>query len=215
MCLVRFDAGHERGLLLAVGTAEGMTFFPTDCRAGYIRLYRCVCLCVLGWTGGLVGGDGAVPHSLATIPSYHRSSQSTRPIHPLPPRSNSPPHQRAGRGLPPRTGPQDAARGRPRCPHALPRPPARRRRPFAAAVRPRPAEAAAQVRVPAASAPRGPAGGDGQPRVCVRRAGAPGGRAPALHACLACLPRCLSVWLSVCLSVFLSVSPSVPLSTGG
>lgn len=37
---VKFDSGHERGWLLAVGTAEGMTFFPTDCQAGYIRLYR-------------------------------------------------------------------------------------------------------------------------------------------------------------------------------
>ena len=46
MCFVRFDAGHARGWLLAVGTAEGMTFFPTDCQAGYIRLYRCARVCV-------------------------------------------------------------------------------------------------------------------------------------------------------------------------
>lgn len=40
MCLVRFEAGHEKGWLLAVGTAEGLTFFPTDCQAGYIRIYK-------------------------------------------------------------------------------------------------------------------------------------------------------------------------------
>jgi splicing factor 3B subunit 3 len=42
MCLVKFEGAHERGWLLAVGTAEGMTFFPTDCQAGYIRIYRWV-----------------------------------------------------------------------------------------------------------------------------------------------------------------------------
>ena len=42
MALVRFEgtALPDNSLLLAVGTAEQMTYFPTSCTAGYIRLYR-------------------------------------------------------------------------------------------------------------------------------------------------------------------------------
>jgi hypothetical protein len=46
MALVTFEGGGEGGassspgLLLAVGTAEAMTYFPTSCSAGYIRLYK-------------------------------------------------------------------------------------------------------------------------------------------------------------------------------
>jgi hypothetical protein len=42
MALVRFEgtALPDTSLLLAVGTAEQMTYFPTSCTAGYIRLYK-------------------------------------------------------------------------------------------------------------------------------------------------------------------------------
>jgi hypothetical protein len=42
MALVRFEgtALPDNSLLLAVGTAEQMTYFPTSCTAGYIRLYK-------------------------------------------------------------------------------------------------------------------------------------------------------------------------------
>lgn len=42
MCLVKFEGHvvHDSSTLLAVGTAEQMTYFPTSCTAGYIRLYR-------------------------------------------------------------------------------------------------------------------------------------------------------------------------------
>eukprot|EP00879_Flechtneria_rotunda_P016767 GHRR01017550.1.p1 GENE.GHRR01017550.1~~GHRR01017550.1.p1 ORF type:complete len:1036 (+),score=359.64 GHRR01017550.1:786-3893(+) len=42
MALVRFEGPGvpETSLLLAVGTAEQMTYFPTSCTAGYIRLYK-------------------------------------------------------------------------------------------------------------------------------------------------------------------------------
>ncbi|WIA12061.1 hypothetical protein OEZ85_012138 [Tetradesmus obliquus] len=42
MALVRFEGPGvpEASLLLAVGTAEQMTYFPTSCTAGYIRLYK-------------------------------------------------------------------------------------------------------------------------------------------------------------------------------
>eukprot|EP00877_Chromochloris_zofingiensis_P000800 jgi/Chrzof1/10720/Cz05g09290.t1 len=41
MCLVQFAPGaHDTSMLLAVGTAEGLTYFPTDCQSGYIRIYR-------------------------------------------------------------------------------------------------------------------------------------------------------------------------------
>jgi hypothetical protein len=42
MCLVKFE-GHavpDTSLLLAVGTAEQMTYFPTSCTAGFIRIYK-------------------------------------------------------------------------------------------------------------------------------------------------------------------------------
>ena len=42
MCLVQFPEAQEKAWLLAVGTAERLTYFPTDCAAGYIRMYRCV-----------------------------------------------------------------------------------------------------------------------------------------------------------------------------
>lgn len=32
--------GSEAEPLLAVGTAEGLAYFPTDCQQGFIRLYR-------------------------------------------------------------------------------------------------------------------------------------------------------------------------------
>lgn len=42
MALVRFEGTGlpDNSLLLAVGTAEQMTYFPTSCTAGYIRLYK-------------------------------------------------------------------------------------------------------------------------------------------------------------------------------
>eukprot|EP00878_Enallax_costatus_P010041 GHUV01010480.1.p1 GENE.GHUV01010480.1~~GHUV01010480.1.p1 ORF type:complete len:1094 (+),score=306.67 GHUV01010480.1:216-3497(+) len=42
MCLVKFEGQSvpDTSTLLAVGTAEQMTYFPTSCTAGYIRLYR-------------------------------------------------------------------------------------------------------------------------------------------------------------------------------
>lgn len=42
MTLVRFEGQNvpETSLLLAVGTAEQMTYFPTSCTAGYIRVYK-------------------------------------------------------------------------------------------------------------------------------------------------------------------------------
>eukprot|EP00775_Hariotina_reticulata_P013008 gene13008-13137_t len=42
MCLVKFEGQGvpDTSLLLAVGTAEQMTYFPTSCTAGYIRLYK-------------------------------------------------------------------------------------------------------------------------------------------------------------------------------
>ncbi|KAF6255086.1 CPSF A subunit region-domain-containing protein [Scenedesmus sp. NREL 46B-D3] len=42
MALVRFEGPNlpDSSLLLAVGTAEQMTYFPTSCTAGYIRLYK-------------------------------------------------------------------------------------------------------------------------------------------------------------------------------
>lgn len=42
MALVRFEGSGlpDTSLLLAVGTAEQMTYFPTSCTAGYIRLYK-------------------------------------------------------------------------------------------------------------------------------------------------------------------------------
>ena len=41
MALVQFTGAHDTSTLLAVGTAERMTYFPSDCTAGYIRIYRC------------------------------------------------------------------------------------------------------------------------------------------------------------------------------
>jgi splicing factor 3B subunit 3 len=40
MALVQFMGAHDTSTLLAVGTAERMTYFPLDCTAGYIRIYR-------------------------------------------------------------------------------------------------------------------------------------------------------------------------------
>lgn len=42
MCLVKFEGPNlpDTSTLLAVGTAEQMTYFPTSCTAGYIRIYR-------------------------------------------------------------------------------------------------------------------------------------------------------------------------------
>jgi hypothetical protein len=42
MALVRFEGPNlpDSSLLLAVGTAEQMTYFPTSCTAGYIRMYK-------------------------------------------------------------------------------------------------------------------------------------------------------------------------------
>jgi len=40
MALVQFTGAHDTSTLLAVGTAERMTYFPSDCTAGYIRIYR-------------------------------------------------------------------------------------------------------------------------------------------------------------------------------
>jgi hypothetical protein len=48
MALVQFAAGPDTSMLLAVGTAERLTYMPNDCAAGYIRIYR--------WGGG--GGGG-------------------------------------------------------------------------------------------------------------------------------------------------------------
>jgi hypothetical protein len=47
MCLVRFEGAGvpDASTLLAVGTAEQLTYFPTSCTGGHIRIYRCVCLC--------------------------------------------------------------------------------------------------------------------------------------------------------------------------
>jgi hypothetical protein len=50
MALVQFAAGPDTSMLLAVGTAERLTYMPNDCAAGYIRIYR--------WGGGGGGGVG-------------------------------------------------------------------------------------------------------------------------------------------------------------
>jgi hypothetical protein len=57
MALVQFAAGPDTSTLLAVGTAERLTYMPNDCAAGYIRIYRC------GQVMGRVGrGLGLTPH---------------------------------------------------------------------------------------------------------------------------------------------------------
>lgn len=40
MTLVQFTGAHDSSSLLAVGTAESLRYMPTECTAGYIRLYR-------------------------------------------------------------------------------------------------------------------------------------------------------------------------------
>jgi hypothetical protein len=43
MALVKFEGqggGDAANHLLAVGTAAGMTYFPTTCSQGFIRLYK-------------------------------------------------------------------------------------------------------------------------------------------------------------------------------
>ncbi|KAK9824249.1 hypothetical protein WJX72_008915 [[Myrmecia] bisecta] len=40
LCLVQFPAHTEEGLLLAVGTCQGLTFYPRQCDEGFIRIYR-------------------------------------------------------------------------------------------------------------------------------------------------------------------------------
>ncbi|KAK9916752.1 hypothetical protein WJX75_006568 [Coccomyxa subellipsoidea] len=40
LCLVRFTSWPEEGLVLAVGTVQGLAFYPRTADEGYIRLYR-------------------------------------------------------------------------------------------------------------------------------------------------------------------------------
>ncbi|PSC75527.1 splicing factor 3B subunit 3-like [Micractinium conductrix] len=40
VCLVSFDSAPEAGTLLAVGTAQGLKFYPKECENGYVRIYR-------------------------------------------------------------------------------------------------------------------------------------------------------------------------------
>ncbi|EFN57738.1 hypothetical protein CHLNCDRAFT_56079 [Chlorella variabilis] len=40
VCLVEFDSHPEHGTLLAVGTAQGLKFYPKECQNGFVHLYR-------------------------------------------------------------------------------------------------------------------------------------------------------------------------------
>lgn len=40
MCLVQFPNSHDTSGMLAVGTAEGLRYMPTECDSGLIRVYR-------------------------------------------------------------------------------------------------------------------------------------------------------------------------------
>ena len=40
LCLVRFSSAPQLGLVLAVGTAQSLTFYPREVKDGFIRLYQ-------------------------------------------------------------------------------------------------------------------------------------------------------------------------------